>query len=372
MVKRYYFYLILGLLGLISGGFQWLMFRHAGSAFALPEALYVFLLAPLTFVVPYTMERYLPLPVSKLLARVGGYWFIFAFYATMLLIPFFVLWCACVLFCGAAVWEPVSRGYAIAALGLLVFLLIIGAWRACHPVRRVVTVVTEKNIPRNFTVAFASDIHLGMVLDGSFSRRLVNDINAIAPNFVLFGGDLIDGNLGFVLKDGSFESFRKLSPELGSYAVFGNHDWYGMDIPLERKVLEGCGIKCLQGESISPEDGISILGMEDYLFHPEQKVRPVSDSVFSIVIDHEPVRMEEAMKTGHDLYLGGHTHAGQFWPVSHFTGKMFDLDYGTMQTGKFTAIVSSGYGAWGTLFRLGTKPEIVVVHVRKASKRVCV
>lgn len=76
------------------------------------------------------------------------------------------------------------------------------------------------------------------------------------------------------------------------------------------------------------------------------------------------MHIEAAAKAGYDLYLAGHTHAGQFWPIRHFVKRMFLLDYGAELFGKMTAVVSSGYGAWGPLFRLGVAPEIVVVQVR--------
>ena len=75
------------------------------------------------------------------------------------------------------------------------------------------------------------------------------------------------------------------------------------------------------------------------------------------------MHIEAAAKAGYDLYLAGHTHAGQFWPIRHFVKRMFLLDYGAELFGKMTAVVSSGYGAWGPLFRLGVAPEIVVVQI---------
>ena len=82
------------------------------------------------------------------------------------------------------------------------------------------------------------------------------------------------------------------------------------------------------------------------------------------------MRIEEAERLGYDLYLAGHTHAGQFWPIRRFTRKMFFLDYGTSKFGNMTAVVSSGYGAWGMLFRLQVSPEIVLIRLKPESESV--
>ena len=46
-------------------------------------------------------------------------------------------------------------------------------------------------------------------------------------------------------------------------------------------------------------------------------------------MDHEPLRIREAAKKGYDLYLGGHTRGGQFFPVTWITDRMYLLNYGS-------------------------------------------
>ena len=79
MNERHKFYYILGILGAVSGVGQWLMFRHGAEFLNSELGLLFFLLLPLVYVLPYTKEAHFPISVSKLLARLGGYWFIFAF-----------------------------------------------------------------------------------------------------------------------------------------------------------------------------------------------------------------------------------------------------------------------------------------------------
>ncbi len=82
------------------------------------------------------------------------------------------------------------------------------------------------------------------------------------------------------------------------------------------------------------------------------------------MVEHEPIHILEVSEKGYDVFLAGHTHAGQFWANRVVTKKMFLVDYGMKMFNQLHAITSSGYGSWGALFRLGVKPEIVVLHIK--------
>lgn len=363
MKQRLYFYGILGLIGLVCSSCQWLMFRHALAALQGWGGLVFFMLLPLTFVLPNTVEEYMPVAVSRALAKFGGYWFAFAFYGTMLLVPFFLLWMAVTMSGHGSWWELAAGLYARGALLLLVIILLAGWHKATHPVVREISIATPK-VGTDMKIAFASDIHLGMVLGRDFAQKLVQDMNGLEPDLIILGGDIIDGNLRFVLKDGSFQGLAGLKAKHGAYAVLGNHDHYGQDVEREKKELADQGIQCLLGEMVQKED-VQVTGMRDALFYSQDKMPVPKPEKFSLLVDHEPVRLDGAAASGYDLYLAGHTHAGQFWPIRQFTRKMFQLDYGRMESDGMTAVVSSGYGAWGTLFRLQVSPEIVLIQLKK-------
>ncbi|MDR2413506.1 MAG: metallophosphoesterase, partial [Odoribacteraceae bacterium] len=89
-----------------------------------------------------------------------------------------------------------------------------------------------------------------------------------------------------------------------------------------------------------------------------ERSRPV------IVLDHQPARLDEAVDAGVDLQLSGHTHEGQVWPVSWITHRVFELARGYKQKGNTRFYVSSGIGLWGGKFRVGTRSEYVVIHLR--------
>lgn len=83
-----------------------------------------------------------------------------------------------------------------------------------------------------------------------------------------------------------------------------------------------------------------------------------------IVMDHNPSNIDE-YGSETDLVLCGHTHRGQIFPGSLFTGAMFTTDYGHYQKDSEcpNIIVTSGAGTWGMPMRVGTDCEIVQIRL---------
>lgn len=364
MISRTKFYCLLGLLGALSGLGQWRLFCHGWQILADWSFGLLFMLAPLLFVVPHTLSSRLPLWLEQILGRVGGYYFFATYYLTLLLLP-----CGLMkllfLIPGLEVYEQsVLQGYARFVAFLVTSLMIAGYWRAHHPVVRHVEVLTEKSIPRDFTVAFASDIHLGPSIGAKFARRMVTRLNELQPDLVLFGGDMMDGDQRIVERQGGFQALAGIHAAWGVYGVLGNHDHYGYDVNRVKEQLQQSGIRILSGETVEPAKGVALTGIMDARYHGEAPGIPELPGIFHILIEHEPVHINEAAKAQGNLYLAGHTHAGQYWPNRIFVRKLFPFDYGTKLFDQLTAVVTSGYGSWGARFRTGPAPEIVLVEVK--------
>ena len=97
----------------------------------------------------------------------------------------------------------------------------------------------------------------------------------------------------------------------------------------------------------------------------ESLAKEINSSLPVVVLDHNPSGIPEAVEFGADLVLSGHTHKGQFFPVTYFTklanGKHYF--YGHEQFGKTYAIISSGAGFFQLPVRIGTSNEIVDIHI---------
>lgn len=79
-----------------------------------------------------------------------------------------------------------------------------------------------------------------------------------------------------------------------------------------------------------------------------------------VLLDHQPVAVEESVKNNVALHLSGHTHHGQLWPFHWITQKMFVLSYGLKKFANTWVYVSSGSGFWGPPFKTVGRSEVVL------------
>ena len=90
----------------------------------------------------------------------------------------------------------------------------------------------------------------------------------------------------------------------------------------------------------------------------------VDKSLPIILMDHQPFKLDEAVRNGVDVQLSGHTHHGQLWPFHFITKKVYELSWGYKLKGNTHVYVSSGVGTWGPPVRTGNRPEIVHLRLR--------
>ena len=88
-----------------------------------------------------------------------------------------------------------------------------------------------------------------------------------------------------------------------------------------------------------------------------------ADSLFTVLLDHQPYHLEEAEAAGIDFQFSGHTHHGQIWPGNWVTDAMYEKAFGPHRRGATRYYVSSGLGIWGGKFRIGTRSEYIVLKL---------
>jgi predicted MPP superfamily phosphohydrolase len=187
-------------------------------------------------------------------------------------------------------------------------------------------------------------------------------------------GDIIDGEMGPVLRDDLLKYFTAPHARYGLYAITGNHEFIGgakRTIPY----IESKGIRVLKDETIVLPGGIQLVGRLDrdsFRYFAKERM-PVGELMKDIdlskpviLLDHQPFRLEETEKNGVDLQLSGHTHNGQLWPLNYITKKLFELSYGYLEKGKTKIIVSSGFGLWGPRIRSGSRSEVLLINIEFA------
>jgi predicted MPP superfamily phosphohydrolase len=251
-------------------------------------------------------------------------------------------------------------------------------------INAIIPVIKEYNITINKTageiktlrIAAVSDIHLGSIIRKRSIKKLSGMLNEIKPDLVLLLGDIVDGEIGPVLRDDLLQHFTCPKCYDGLYAITGNHEYIGgaaRTIPY----IESKGIRVLKDEIVTLKGGIQLIGRTDRdsrRFYGKERssledlMKQVDTTKPVILLDHQPFNLDESSKRGVDLQLSGHTHNGQMWPLNYVTARIYELSYGYLKKGSTHFIVSSGYGLWGPRVRSGSRSEVLVVNIKFESQ----
>lgn len=220
---------------------------------------------------------------------------------------------------------------------------------------------------KQLKIAVASDIHLGTIICKSRIEKIVKFINSLDADLVLLPGDVVDEDIGPVIRQNLGDTLRKIRSKYGVYAITGNHEYIGGAEPA-CKYLEEHGIVELRDRYVKIADSFYIIGREDRAMKSfagktrkslDEIMLGIDKSLPMILMDHQPVKLEEAEKQGIDLQLSGHTHHGQLWPFNFITKKIYELSMGYEKKGNTHYYVSCGAGTWGPPVRTGNRPEII-------------
>ena len=129
----------------------------------------------------------------------------------------------------------------------------------------------------------------------------------------------------------------------------------------------------LDNEQIGFKD-LSIFGFsysfDSLLPVSEQTLRDaVKEDSVNLMIYHVPQKWEEFSDLGFNLQLSGHTHGGQFHPVTFLANILLSYNMGLFERiagGKKAYLhVSTGVGVMDYPMRWGTDSELVILKLRK-------
>lgn len=270
--------------------------------------------------------------------------------------------------------SPAGLVLFLAVAGITVLSIAAGAYNAVRPR----TVELSLSIPKkagtidHLTIVLASDLHLGTLVGKSRLEKIVDRINALAPDIVLMPGDLVDETVTAEIEAEFSAVMRRIRAPLGVFAVPGNHEFYS---GLERNLacIRACGIKVLEDEAVGVAGAFVLVGRRDPSslapLEPRLPIRDIldkqgfDDRLSVILLDHQPAHLEEANRAGVDLQLSGHTHAGQLFPLDLINRMVWELNWGYLRKGDTQYYVTSGVGTWGPPVRTGSRPEIVRIQL---------
>lgn len=241
-----------------------------------------------------------------------------------------------------------------------------GAVHASRPVVVPVGVPTAK-VAAPYRIVQLSDLHIGAVIGRRRIASVVRQVSALSPDLVVITGDLFNRRSCRECRDLHLVEKELSSLPCPVVCVTGNHDLSGAD-PDFASFLSRFGIVLLDEteETFGP---VRVLGRAGCREETENR-RPLpdlsGDQRFTVVLDHNPKGMEEAVCAGADLALFGHTHAGQFFPCTLMTRWYYGkaANHGVSKDRNTTCIVSSGTGCFQCPVRVGTNAEIVRIDLK--------
>lgn len=254
------------------------------------------------------------------------------------------------------------------------FVMIYGTWNGSHSYVKKYELEVNKAVAGidKLNVVMVSDIHLGNLIDGKRASTMVEEINRLNPDIVLFAGDIVDTEVKPFINGDMAAEFKNINSKYGTYAALGNHDIMRGQEETITKELSKYGVQVLRDEAKEINNQFYVVGRDDISINRAKKKRKSIDEILQkvdkskpvLLIDHTPSALEESEENNIDLQVSGHTHKGQFFPNNLITSRIFEVDYGYLKKKDLNVIVSSGYGTWGPPIRLGSRSEIVNITVK--------
>jgi predicted MPP superfamily phosphohydrolase len=234
--------------------------------------------------------------------------------------------------------------------------------------------VPLKNLTEEIKAVHLTDVHIGHFRLDGFLDEIIQKTNAQTPDIVFITGDYLDSKYALDYK--YFEPLRKINAPI--YFVGGNHDLATNNEKIF-ELMERAGVNTLRNE-IADFKGIQLIGLKHMAPDSKRKdvhTRHMNETIEStmkslkfdkdkpsIVLHHAPNGIKYTNDAGVDLYIAGHTHAGQFFPFSVITEFMFEYNKGLHNFNGTQVFVSQGIGTFGPPFRLGTISEIVTLNLK--------
>ena len=224
-----------------------------------------------------------------------------------------------------------------------------------------------------FRVTQLTDIHHSRILGLEEIGRVVSLAQQTRPDMFVLTGDYSTSYRRYI--EPCAEALSALSAPEGVWAVLGNHDHY-TDPELTIRALQRNHIAVLNNANTTlrrGSDAIQLSGIDDWTWNGTDWVKAfagLKTNTPTILLSHQPTVLDFEQTKDVSLILSGHTHGGQLnFPLLGAPARLFtkDLRYarGLFRRGETQLYVSTGTGVIGLPVRLGVRPEIAVLRLRR-------
>ena len=243
--------------------------------------------------------------------------------------------------------------------------------------------LTAEDLPADIghlRIVYLSDIHSGFFFSQTRLRSLINTINDLKPDLVLFGGDYATDNASAI------KFFNNLPSIHARYAILGvvgesDRGESDLDLSLLEDAMRAAGVIPVVKAAVPVRIGnstIYVAGADDALTGTPDitgLAGSVSASDYVIFLAHHPELIPDAQSAldqngrlgWFDLALFGHTHGGQIPFLSTLLNIGADVDEryrsGWLQENRVDMLVSNGVGTSVIPARLFCPAQIHCIDV---------
>lgn len=226
-----------------------------------------------------------------------------------------------------------------------------------------------------------ADLHMSTSLSVTELQKYCDEMSQLNADLVVLTGDIFDENTPLDDMVNASKALASINNQQGIYYVYGNHDngshaFSDSEFGPEdvRATLEKNGIVVLEDAVVSL-DNINIIGRKDASFwgtNPRLSTSQLLEMIpenkrgnYTIMLDHQPLNLDENAALGIDLQLSGHTHGGQLFPMGIVQSLTSDtLIRGQRDIGDFTAITTTGIAGWRYPIKTGAPSEYVIINIK--------
>jgi len=225
----------------------------------------------------------------------------------------------------------------------------------------------------NFRITQLTDIHHSRILGIDQVRNVVALAQQTKPDMFVLTGDYTTSYRRFI--EPCAEALAPLNAPEGVWAVLGNHDHY-TDPELTTRALQHQRIAVLDNAHTTLQrgpDSLQLSGIDDWSWNAVDWKRAftgLKPATPTILLSHQPGVLDFEQTQNVALILSGHTHGGQvrlpgLGAPARFATKDLKYDRGLFHRGETQLYVSSGTGVIGLPLRLGVRPEIAVLRLKR-------
>jgi predicted MPP superfamily phosphohydrolase len=263
------------------------------------------------------------------------------------------------------------RGIVVTTIGAATGATVYGVGYERHHIGMTQATLPFSGLPPaldGLRVGFLTDVHHSAMVPAADVERAVALVNAARPDIVVLGGDYVTfGDRAFV--GPVAELLGALRAPHGVYAILGNHD-DDRDMPAALKARQIHVLRDARTRLELRGERLDLAGIRFWTRRPADIARVLRGAAEStLMLAHDPRRLNEAASLGVPGVLSGHTHGGQVVVpgVGALAKRRFQVLAGLATRAHTSIFVSRGIGTVYVPIRINCPPEVAVVTLRRRS-----